>query len=356
MGNSTKDDYRKNNRKIKKMFINNKLSNKELLHLFNEECSYIKGVIINSIISIENKTSINLFSNTDLEIAITCLTGLETRLSKIVIKKVYSIELVNELQGIIDDLTTIICGFGTLKLDDLINICNGKTIKQLIVNSNCEYLTDKQKIISSYIEPTGYKIINWKEDYILTVDDANICIDKNGEECISIEQSNNLECFIYDTGKNFYHKIYGIRVIIQNPNNKITMIINGTITNISANLFKNNKYIKKQLDDLNEIKLNINNYENIFQNIIDSLTIRDLLIYSKNDIYKRVYAVKNEINMIKNTKFDTVVKEFTDNDIISQRSIIINLLLYNDSDKEMQYICNLLYEIITFNGNDNTNM
>ena len=130
MGNSTKDDYRKNNRKIKKNFINKKLSNKELLNLFNEECSYIKEVILNSIISVENKTSINLFSNTDLEIAITCLTGLETRLSKIVSKRIYSIELVDELQGIIDDLTTIICGFGTLKLDDLINICNGKTIKQ----------------------------------------------------------------------------------------------------------------------------------------------------------------------------------------------------------------------------------
>ena len=355
MGNSTKDDYRKNNRKIKKNFINKKLSNKELLNLLNEECSYIKEVILNSIISVENKTSINLFSNTDLEIAITCLTGLETRLSNIVNKKIYSIELIDELQRIIDDLTTIICGFGTLKLDDLINICNGKTIKQLIMNSNCEYVSDKQKLISSYIEPTGYKIITWKEDYILTMDDANICIDKNGDECISIEQSNNLECYIYDTGKNFYHKIYGIRVIIQNPNNKITMIINGTIKNISANLLKTNKYIKKQIDDLNEIKLNINNYENIFQNIIDSLTIRDLLIYSKNDIYKRVYAVKNDINMIKNTKFDEVVKEFTDNDIITQRSIITNLLLYNDLDKEMQYICNLLYEIITFNVNDETN-
>ena len=95
MGNSTKDDYRKNNRKIKKNFINKKLSNKELLNLFNEECSYIKEVILNSIISVENKTSINLFSNSDLEIAITCLTGLETRLSNIVNKKIYSIELID---------------------------------------------------------------------------------------------------------------------------------------------------------------------------------------------------------------------------------------------------------------------
>jgi len=355
MGKTTKDDYRKNNLKIKKKITNNTLDVKELTQLFNDECKYIKNVIINSIISIDNKISLNLFSDTDSEIAITCLTGLESKLTNLYNKKIYSIENVNELQTIIDDLTTIICGFGTLNIDELVYICNGKTLKQIINNTKSEYLYDKMDIITKQIEPTGYKIINWKDEHFTTTDNANICIDKNSEETIMIEQSNNLECFINDYGNNISNKIYGIKIIIQNPINKLTIIINGIIKNISADLFKDNKYINKQLNDLNDIKSNINNYENIFQNIIDSLTLRDLLIYSKNDIYKRVYAVKNEINMIKNKKFDEVIREFTEKDIISQRNIIINLLLYNDPDKEMHYICNLLYELISLKPNDQKN-
>ena len=354
MGKTTKDDYRKNNLKIKKKLTNNSLEKKELTQLFNDEYKYIKNIVINSIISIDNKINLNIFSDTDSEIAITCLNGVESKLTNLYSKKTYSTENINELQTIIDDLTTIICGFGTLNIDDLFYICNGKRLKQIINNTKSEYLHDKMDIILKHVEPTGYKIINWKENFT-TTENTNICIDKNSEETILLEQSNNLECFINDSGKNISNKIYGIKIIIQNPITKLTMVINGILKNISADLFNDNNYIRKQLNDLNDIKSNINNYENIFQNIIDSLTLRDLLIYSKNDIYKRVYAVKNETNMIKNKKFDEVIREFTEKDIISQRNIIINLLLYNDPNKEMHYICNLLYELISLNPSDQKN-
>jgi ATP-dependent Lon protease len=354
MGKTTKDDYRKNNLKIKRKFTNNSLNTKELTNMLIEECINIKKIIINTILSIENKILLNLFSETDSEIAITCLNGLETKLTKLMNKKIYSSDNLIELQTIIDDLTTIICGFGTLYIDDLIYISNGRMLKNIMNNLKSDYLNDKMDIITKYIEPIGYKILNWKENITINIDNTNICRDKNGEDTIRLEEANSLECFINECGKNFSHKVYGIKIVIQNPFNKITMIINGTIKNISADIFKDNKYVNKQLTDLNDIKLSMNKYENILENIINSLTLRDILIYSKNDLYKRVYAVKNEVNMINHKKFDEVIREFTDKDIISQRNIIINLLLYNDPNKEMQYICNLLYEIITLKTNGNT--
>ena len=65
MGKTTKDDYRKNNLKIKKKLTNNTLDIKELTQLFNDECKYIKSIIINSILSIHNKIRLNLFSYND---------------------------------------------------------------------------------------------------------------------------------------------------------------------------------------------------------------------------------------------------------------------------------------------------
>ena len=353
MSNSNKDDYRKNNLKIKKRIqIKNTSTTKQLENFYNE-CKFIKDLITNSIISIDNRITLNIFSDTDAEIVYTCLSGLHEKITKLCNKKFFSNEILNELQSIVDDLTTILCGFGTYNIESLLLICTGKDIYELI-NVNNNILSDKVEIIMKHIEPTGYKIIKWKDNFQLNNND-DICIDKNGDNSINIEQSNNLECFIYDNGKNFYSKVYGIRFVIQNTTNKITMIINGTIKNLSASLFKDNKYVSKQLNELKNMKYDDNEIDNIFQNIINSLTLRDILIYSKNDIFKRIYAIKNEINMINQKKFDAVVREFSEKDIINQRNIIINLLLYNDPNKEMQFICNLLYEIITLKFNDQKN-
>ena len=352
--NSKKEEYRKNNLKIKKIFQLKGKNNKELLELYNKECENIKNIIIRSLLTIENKILLNLFSDTDSDIAITCLNGLYIKMCKITNKKSYQKELLTDLQSIIDDLTTIICGFGSQNVNDLIYISTGKSLTQLITNSKDELINDKIKIINKHVEPIGYKTITWKDNFIYNNDD-NICIDKNGENVISIEQSNNLECFILDNTKSFSHKVYGIRFIIQNISNRCTIIINGIIKNIPANLYLSNKYIKKQYDSINESKNELIEYENILENIIEALTIKDLLIYSKNDIVKRVFCIKNEVSMINQKKFDAVIKEFSEKDIINQRHSIINLLLYNDPNKEMQYICNLLYEIITLKINDQKN-
>ena len=352
--NNNKDDYKKNNLKIKKNIVLKNSTPKETHKLFISECKNIKDIIVRSIISIENKISLNLNSDTDSDIANTCLSGLHKKINKLCNKKSFSNDYLKDLQIIIDDLTTMICGFGALNIDDLLYITTGKSINNLIFENGDDIMDDKIKIILEYIEPIGYKLINWKENFVPQTDDS-ICIDKNGENIISVEQSNNLECFINDSGKSFNHKVHGIKFIIQNTSNKVTMVISGIIKNVSANLLTDNKYINKQLTELIDMKSKMTNFQNIFQNIIDSLTIKDLLIYSKNDIFKRVYAIKNEINMINQKKFDAVIREFADKDIINQRYSIMNLLLYNDPNKEMQYICNLLYEIITMKVNDTKN-
>ena len=133
--NSKKEEYRKNNLKIKKIFQLKGKNNKELLELYNKECENIKNIIIRSLLTIENKILLNLFSDTDSDIAITCLNGLYIKMCKITNKKSYQKELLTDLQSIIDDLTTIICGFGSQNVNDLIYISTGKSLTQLITNS-----------------------------------------------------------------------------------------------------------------------------------------------------------------------------------------------------------------------------
>ena len=82
MSNSTKDDYRKNNHKIKKSISYKGHNNNEQLKNFFKECNKIKEIIINSVISIDNKINLNIFSDTDSDIVYTCLNGLHQKIKK----------------------------------------------------------------------------------------------------------------------------------------------------------------------------------------------------------------------------------------------------------------------------------
>jgi ATP-dependent Lon protease len=70
------------------------------------------------------------------------------------------------------------------------------------------------------------------------------------------------------------------------------------------------------------------------------------------DFHKKIYSVLAEISHIKTNKLDITMKKFLENDLFSQRNMLINLLLYNKED-EMQYICYLLYDLISVNSADN---
>jgi len=81
-----------------------------------------------------------------------------------------------------------------------------------------------------------------------------------------------------------------------------------------------------------------NNEKTIINKIIETMTLKDILIYGNEDIQKKMIAVITEANYVKQTKIETTIKKFLELDICSQRSMIINLLLYDD-DNEIQYIC-----------------
>ena len=94
MSNSNKDDYRKYNLKIKKK-LQKSNNSKTQLELFIKECNFIKDIITDSILSIDNKKNLNIFSDTDSDIVYTCLNGLHQKISKLLNKKFFFVEVVS---------------------------------------------------------------------------------------------------------------------------------------------------------------------------------------------------------------------------------------------------------------------
>ena len=112
--------------------------------------------------------------------------------------------------------------------------------------------------------------------------------------------------------------------------------------------FLNNyEFIKKRLELINFNKPNEEYFHNnIFERFIESLTLKDLLIYSPNDIYKRYCGCINQLQNIKQKTINQNIKDFINKDLYIQRTTLIQLLIMNN-ETEFQYLAYLLYDLLS---------
>jgi len=76
------------------------------------------------------------------------------------------------------------------------------------------------------------------------------------------------------------------------------------------------------------------------------MTLKELLIYSNCDIYKKNSSILSLVNNIKIANLETTIKNFIDMDLYSKRNTLIDLLVFKN-DNEIQYISYLLYDLMT---------
>ena len=294
----------------------------------------------------------DVFSNNDANLSLSVLDDIFDKTIEIqneIIHKNKHDELLNSLQGVIDKLSLIVCGFGTQKIEDLLFICFGSEYQHMKFLEPT--MVDKYELIKKHIKPIGYKINHWKPK-TKNKPTNNICVDKIGEGEIAFENVSTLECFDYEIDNDkIYQKILGIRVIIQNEKAKKTLIINGIVDDLQINTF-NNMYIKKQVELYLTKTTGRQKHETLILNeIVNNMILKEVLIFSANDIVKKMFSVLSEVNNIKQTKLEITIKKFTELDLYTQRSMLINLLLYKQDD-EIQYICYLLYELVAMKDSE----
>ena len=343
----------KNSIKLKNVIAERDVTN--LREFIKEKNSYIQEIIRKTIISIKRNKIYEIFSNNDITLSLNILNDLYEKTNEISTKvseePIETEKIIENMQKIIDKLSMIICGFGTMNIDDLLFISFGSQYSQIKVPN--PIIADKYEIIRKYVYPLGYKIIHWKDNKPALSKTPVLCCNKIIEDIIQIENTNMFECFDVDTNvKLFYQKIYGIRVVIQNETLKKTIIVNGIIEDLNIDCL-NNKYITARKEYLvSHARTLPTNDQQIMEKIINAITLKDILIFGDLDFHKKIYSVLAEINHIKTNKLDITIKKFLENDLFSQRNMLINLLLYNKED-EMQYICYLLYDLISVNSADN---
>ena len=347
-----------NSHNILKYDINDKTANTNIIIFITKKIKYINEIIQNTILSIKHYKMYELFSENDSKLSITILTALFEKNKELYEETINDEALTTEylitaLQVIIDKLSMIICGFGTKNFVDLLFISFGTDFKNDTPND--PIIKEKYNLITSFFHPIGYKLIHWKSDYIFENNNPEIiCCDKNIESVIELFTVQSYECFDIDNDtKVLLEKTNCIRIVIQNIKARKTLIITGVLDDIHLECI-NNSYINNRIAALNQRIKTYDNYEQeILTNIITNLTLKDMLVYGNNDIIKRLNVVNVDIARVEQTNIEIVITEFLEMDMYTQRCMLLNLLFYNN--KETEYICFLLYDLLNSTTGYNIN-
>ena len=178
-----------------------------------------------------------IFSDNDVKLSIQVLTEIFSNNEKLLqdVRKTPNTmttdEMITSLQGILDKLSVIICGFGTTNIVDLLFISFGTKFKN--TTPTRELIKAKYDLIVKHVRPTGYKLIHWKPEYTYNNTNTTICDDKKTEDIVDFCGSLSYECFDIDYDvKNLFHYTNSIRIIIQHERGKKTIIINVMIDDI----------------------------------------------------------------------------------------------------------------------------
>jgi ATP-dependent Lon protease len=245
------------------------------------------------------------------------------------------------IQTIFDKLSVIFSTYGTYSIQDIYYVVFGTKYNKLdTYDDSDKQINNKIELIEKYMIPIGYKNLPWnncsKNDTINKITDCTIQIDKTP----------HMECFEPSTMfHSLYQSVYGIRIIIRNSNDKKLLSISGIMRDIPIQYLLDNEYINKKTKEITEyLKENLDNNE-LVERWVDTITLKDILIYSNGDFLKKYNTMITDIEYVKNNKIENIIKKFFDMEMTSRRKMLINLFTY-DLDNEVQYIAYMLYDLI----------
>ena len=338
------------NKKIKLKTKNVKKSN--IIETTKQKIISFQNMINKTIMSIQRYKSYELLSANEINI---CVKNLEEiykdllKINEVLHTNIDLDDIISRLQNINDELSSIFRTFGTYNIEDVLTVCFGPNFLNSQLN---EENNEKWDIIKQFVHPIGYKILNWKHEQKNTTS-ASLAKNRIVEDFMIVEISKTFDCFdLARTSQNFQTKVYGIKISFQNVNQKKTLIISGIVDDVLLQCF-NHDYINKKIQDLMK---NIPNdpifHNEEFNKFIESITLKELLIYNNAELYDKFIGYNNQSLTLKQKPISQVVKEFLNGQLYIQRTMLIQLLLKHNNP-EYLYLAYLLYDLLSNDNNGN---
>jgi ATP-dependent Lon protease len=309
----------------------------DVLLLVERKIDFFKDIIQKTIIHVQKNKILDILGISDINNCIEKLGELSKKMEDILSLKINSTDIIiNNLQIINNELSSLLKNYGTENFEDLLLICFGNNNK--ITTDENEYY--KFELLKKYFHPTSYKVITKKEDY-KKKDDVD-------------EQTSNLSCFdVVSIYKQFHMKVYGIKICVHSIPLKKSLLVYGILDDVVIE-FLNNKFITNKIQSIKSNIPNDTDFKNdTFNKFISSLTLKDYLINENyTDIFNKYAGSTTLNNLIKQKQISQVVKEFISDDLYNKRNVLINLLI-RSFYYENQYLSYLLYDLLSNESNGN---
>jgi ATP-dependent Lon protease len=316
----------------------------EVVLLVNKKMSFFQDVIQRTILHVHKNKMYDILGISDVSTCINVLNDLSDKI-KDFIKTMDSVNtdtLINNLQTINNDLSTILKNYGTELLDDLLSICFGSN--NAYYQQNNETDINKFDLLRKYFHPTGYKVANVKKSESNdTQEDVNIT-----------EKSKNLDCYdISLSVKQFHTKVYGIKIFFYNSSFKKNLMIYGILDDVIID-FLNNDYLSHKMFLIKEnIPKDPDFHNETFECFLSALTLKDYLIFNHTEIFSKYVGFLSNINVLKQRALSVMIRDFTQSDLYSKRSTLIQLLIKSCKNYDNQYLAYLLYDLLSNDSNGN---
>jgi ATP-dependent Lon protease len=203
------------------------------------------------------------------------------------------------------------------------------------------------------MHPISYIVIPWKNTNNKTkTGRTTISKNKIVEDYTIVDTCKNFDCFdLCRTSREFQKKIFGIKTAFHDNINKKTIIVSGIVDDILIECI-NDTFIYKKKEEILKLKPKDPDFQGEeFETFLDILTIKELLIYSNEELYQRFIGYINQTNLIKLKPISQNVKEFIGGTLFEQRKTLIQLLI-KKNDPEFQYLAYLLYDLLSNDSNN----
>jgi ATP-dependent Lon protease len=324
------------------------------------EIRHLKEMIERTILSHNNYKVMDILTSNDLNMSIQYLEKIYQNLENVesnIHNKSLS-ETTEEIKLTEGELSSIFRNYGTQNIEDLIQVTFGSeylktaTAGFVTANSNAngkqyEWDYDKFAILKMHFHPIHFKILAWKNEKKSATNDKLLQKNKIVEDFVIVEKSSNLDCFdMARTSKVFSSRVFGIKVALHNYSQQKTIIIGGIIDNVflECSCFR---YITNKMIELwKNVPKDPEFMNESFTKYIKYLTLKDLLVYSNDEIYSKYLSTITFINTSKQKQTSQLIKEFMNADLFYQRSMIIQLLL-KSHEHDLRYLSSLLYDMLS---------
>ncbi len=315
----------------------------EIVVLIEKKLLFFQDVIQKTILHIQKNKILDIIGVSEVNSCINTLFELSKKIKDIndVSIKSNTDNIINILQVVNNELSSLFKLFGTDSFEDLLWICFGNNSVTTYAISDMD--KHKFELLKKYFHPTSYKLLGTKKN-------ENDKPTKS-DDCPLNEKSKNLDSAdISIKIKPFHLKVYGIQLIIHNPQHKKSLIITGTVDDIMID-FLNNKYVNLKYQAIKENAPQSQEFQgDTFNRFIQSLNLKDYLISEPHEIYSKYAGYLSNLNTLRQKTITQVVKDFISSELFMKRSIIIQLLVKIDK-YDNQYLAYLLYDLLSNDTN-----